>query len=421
MVDSVVGDSGFSITYAPTIQQDLAVTVNYDGDLKGALDAISQASGYRWTWVGHVVAWDDLESRTWQIPMVPGGQKFSSSVGGAVTTSIAGGSTNTQSGVSTDSTQAGTGSTAMGNTQTTSRFSDELSVWRDMERQIRTMLSKRGSVTVSETTSTITVRDYEQQLDAIGEFVDKMISEMRQQILVQVDVIDVTLNDSANRGIDWTAVAQEAGKWGMALSSASASAVFPSGITAPTLTYARDAGRFNGSEVLVQLLQMQGNVAIKTRPRVVTLNNQTATIQIGEEISYLAQSATTTSTSGSTTSLTPGMVRTGFLMYLLPRIQRDEIVMQLALSINDLKRIRTVESNGSSVEMPDIQTKNFQQLTRLKSGESMILTGFRQTSASYTAQGVTRVMPWLAGADSASDTKIDTIVLITPYVMGDRT
>lgn len=420
VLSNILANTGLNAVYSTSVRQNGRVSLTYEGDLKGALDAISSATGYRWDLRGNNIYWDDLETRTWSIPMTPGVSSFQSLVGGSVTTSIA------NAAAATGATGgAQTESTALGNTQRTERKSDAISVWGDLEKQISSLLSWKGTVRVSESTSSITVRDYSDRLNEVDVFIDRIVAELSRQVLVQVDVLEVRLNKSAQRGIDWSVIADRIGEYGFALTTGNTADIFPTDIAAPTLSYINDRpNEFNGTQILIKALQTQGDVSVKTQPRVVTLNNQVATLQIGTEVGYLAQSTTTPSTADGippTTSLTPGVAKSGFMMYLLPRLMKNnDVVMQMSLSVNTITQIRRVDAGGSAIEIPEVVTKNFQQLSKLRSGEAMVLTGFRQMNDSYDAAGVSHAFPWLFGADRGAKEQVDTIVVITPFIMSER-
>lgn len=417
LVANVVNKHSIPVVYGSSIQRDLSVSVDYRGDLFGALNAIANATTYRWDFRDNQIFWDDLDVRSWSIPMTPGASNYLSRVGGSVTTSIQGVSEGT---TGTDADQPGTDSN--GNAQRTQRQADVIDVWRDLVGSIRSILSPRGTVSVSQSASTVTVRDYPDRIEAVDQHVRGVIKEIGRQVYVQVEVIEVSLGRSASYGIDWDVVKNSLSGLGYGLSTANTGEVFPKNFTSPVLTLtANSANEWQGSKALIKALETQGDVSVRTQPRIITMHNQLAALQIGKEIGYLAKSeSTAVPDAGVTTALTPGVARSGFMMYLLPRIMpKNDIVMQLSVSINTVDRIRTVTSGSSAIEIPEISTRNFQQLTRLRSGESMVLAGFRQMNNNRDAAGVVRPLSWLFGAESAGNSRIDTVVVITPYVLLD--
>jgi type IVB pilus formation R64 PilN family outer membrane protein len=430
LIGNLLGKHGIPSSYSSTVQRDLAISVDYRGNLYGALNAIATASTYHWTYRDGQVYWDDLDVRTWSVPMTPGASQYLSSVGGSVTTSIQGVSDSTgaagSGGYSTTNGSSGSapsGASNTGNTQQTQRRADAIDIWHDLVSSVRAMLSARGMVTVSQSTSTITVRDYPDRIESIDHFMKKTTGEMSRQVYFQVEVIEVSLHKDASYGIDWQVVNNALGGLGYGISTGNTGEVFPKYFTPPTLTLISTSNNpWGGSQALVKALETQGDVSVRTEPRVVTMNNQVAAVQVGTEIGYLARSETSfvAGSATATTALTPGVARSGFMMYLLPRVMpKNEIIMQMSVSINKVDHIRTVTSGSSSIELPDISTRNFQQLTRLQSGQSMVLAGFRQINNDRTGAGASLSLGWLFGSISGGVGRVDTVVVITPYVMND--
>lgn len=419
LISNIVNKHSIPIVYSSSVQRDLTVSVDFRGDLAGALNAVANATTYRWEYKDGNIFWDDLDTRAWSVPMTPGASNYLSRVGGAVTTAIQGATEG-----STTSTANGGGgdSTGTGNAQRTARQSDSIDVWKDMTESVQKLLSRRGTVTVSQSTSTISVRDYPDRLQAIDAFIKNFINEVSRQVYVQVEVIEVRLNKDASYGIDWEVVKNSLNGIGVGLTTTNTGQVFPKAFTSPVLTLSgNEANSWNGSKAMIKALETQGDVSVRTQPRIITMNNQVAALQIGSEVGYLAKSETTVvQGAGATTALTPGVAKSGFMMYLLPRIMpKNDVIMQMSVSVNNINNIRTVTSNGSSIEIPEITTRNFQQLTRLRSGESMVLAGFRQMNNDRKAAGIFSSVSWLFGAESAVNGRVDTILIITPYVLMD--
>ncbi len=96
------------------------------------------------------------------------------------------------------------------------------------------------------------------------------------------------------------------------------------------------------------------------------------------------QSATTTTTDvGATTTLTPGMITTGFNMTLLPLIQKTgNLQLQMNFNLSDPPTIRsfTSKDGNSYIEMPYTKLRSLSQKVNLKEGQSLVVTGFDQNN-----------------------------------------
>lgn len=143
-------------------------------------------------------------------------------------------------------------------------------------------------------------------------------------------------------------------------------------------------------------------------------------VQVARQTSYLASVQTTnTAQVGSTTALTPGTVTTGFNMNLLPYVMPDNnLLLQYSINLSALQRLRSVTSGGSTIEIPEVDNRIFSQKVRLKSGETLVLSGFEQSIDNGNKQGVGNPNNILLGGGMGTDNRRDVIVvLITPVVM----
>jgi type II secretory pathway component GspD/PulD (secretin) len=176
---------------------------------------------------------------------------------------------------------------------------------------------------------------------------------------------------------------------------------------------------------LFNALSQQGKTAIVTEPRVVCLNNQVSVIKITEQKGYLASiqnttlaggaTGTTAPTSTVTSQLTPGSIITGVTIYILPKIIGSKIIMQVNADLSISTALVNFGPVGSQIQLPTIESKNFNQRSVIRSGETLILSGFRQLSNRAAA---TQLMKSQAlGGKASAQTSSETVVLITPIIL----
>ncbi|WP_422403102.1 pilus assembly protein PilL [Pseudomonas sp. GZD-209] len=157
-------------------------------------------------------------------------------------------------------------------------------------------------------------------------------------------------------------------------------------------------------------------------PSVTTLNLQPAPIQIGNVQSYVASSSTTTTASvGSSTSLTPATITCGFNMMLLPKLlDKENMLLMITLSISSKPLFKDFESNDSKVQTTEYDTKNVAPKVRLRSGETLILTGFDENGDDARKSGVGSASFFgLGGGRTRSTTHSALVVLVTPIALPD--
>lgn len=378
-----------------------------NGNFKSFLDMVAVRFGVYWKYANGTILFYHTDSRTFQINAIPGDSTFSAMVTSGATSS--GGS----SGGTSSSGSAG--GVTSNNSQNTG-VSSQLSVYSSIEKTIVAMLSSYGKVVASPATGTITVVDTPDTLDRVAAFVETENQSLSRQISINVTVLAVTTTNSDNYGIQWNLVYQGLqSKYGIHNTVASANGTsFSAGILQSS------SSKFAGSELIIQALSEQGKVRRETTASVVTLNNQPVPVQVAKQTSYLKSSQTTTTALvGSTTTLAPGTVTSGFNMSILPHVLNNGTVMlQFSTDISALRGFRTVSSNNSSIETPEIDTRNFLQRVSMKSNETLIISGFEQTDDNLEQNGVGAPKNFLFGGGyKGSSNKEAIVVLITPTTM----
>jgi len=396
----------------PVAQAPAPVTISYGGgNFKGLLDTVAARFGVSWKYANGTILFFHTDSRTFQINTIPGDSAFTASVrsGAASSGGSAAGGASSGAGTSND----GVSSQNSQNTAVTSN----LSVYSSIEKSVSALLSRYGKVVSSPATGSLTVVDTPDVLDRVSEFIERENKALSRQVVINVMVLSVTLSDSDEYGINWNLVYSTLrNKFGIMNSIASS----PGATALSAGILASSSSRFAGSSLLINALSEQGKVRRQTSASVVTLNNQPVPVQVATQTGYLKSSQTTlTALVGATTTLEPGTVTSGFNMSILPHLLNDgTVLLQFSTDISALRGIRSITSNGSSIETPEIDTRNFLQRVSMKSNETLIISGFEETDDKLNRQGTGRPNNFLFGGGlSASAKKEVLVVMITPTMM----
>lgn len=384
-----------------------------DGDLKGLLDMAAARFGVSWKYVDGAIEFHHLDTRAFQISAVPGESALSANVGsgsaGEGAQGAAGGGNAMGNGGST------------GNTQNTAVRS-QLSVFASLEKSVGAMLSSHGSVVSSPATGTLTVTDTPAILDRVEKFIERENRSLSRQVLINVTVLSVSVADEDNYGLNWDLVFTELSrKYGIKNTFGGAQA----GGTAFSASVLNTSNsKFAGSSMIINALSTQGKVRKETSASVAALNHQPVPVQVGRQTAYLKSTQTTISANvGSQTSLTPGVVNSGFSMTVLPSVlDNGTVILQFSTDISTLRRLNTVSSSGSSggsqIQTPEIDTRNFLQRVAMKSGQTLVVSGFEQMEGSVDRQGVGTPSNFaLGGGVAARSNKEVVVILVTPIAM----
>lgn len=384
-----------------------AFSVAYSGKISGFLDMVAANYGIYWKLEGRNTRFLLTDSRTFRIKALPGDTQLSSIVGAVSNSS------GSASGGGSSSTSSGTSANTTGVTFT------GMSVWSGIDSGIKQLLTPNtGKVAVSPSTGTVSVTDTPRVLEQVANFVREQNAALGRQVSVNVRVLSVEINDGDNYGINWNAVynnltSNVAFKIASALPTAANAAQFVVQTSTPS------SGNWgSASGAIISALSTQGKVSEMTSATLVTLNNQPAPVNVGRQISYLASSSTTqAANAGTTTSLTPGQVQTGFSMVLIPHIiDGKEILIQSSINLSSLLQMATITSGGTSIQSPDISTSNFIQRVRMMSGDTLVMAGFDQDKLSAVANGVGEAKNTLFGTRDSSGKRTMLVILLQPTV-----
>lgn len=376
------------------------VSIAYSGPLSGFLDIIAARYGLSWQLLDGKVSIYRNITRTFVMKAVPGNAALSSKV-----------STGTMNGGSASNSE-------------TTLSASTLSVWQSIEDGIKAMLTDKGRVVVSPATGTVTVTDEPPTMKTVEAFIEQQNIHLSRQVTVQVQVLSVSLDESDNYGINWDTVWKSVGgNYNLALGNLLAPAAGSTGLTftVPDTATGKMA-QWAGSSAIISALAKQGKVSVVTSVTAVTLNNQPVPVQVGRQTGYLASSTTTLSNGTSSTSITPGTINTGFSLTVLPHIQDAEnLLLQYSVDISNLIELRQITSGDSTIQTPDIETRNFMQRIGLKTGETLVLAGFESAQNSATAQGVGNPrFSLLGGSQNGINNKNIIVVLLRPSLSANR-
>ena len=414
--------SHINVTYDNTVLSRRLVSLDYTGSLRGALENIAAQTNYHFRLGKAGLTWSAFITKTFNISFMPGDSHY-----------LVGRTRNHQNNNNQYSGQ-GTHISRVDDQQY-SNLEGQLSVWQDLRKTLNQLKSKEGRVIISESTTTATVIDHPSNMRRIAEYIDELNQSLSQEVSIRVQVLDIELNKDFNLGINWNLVAHNLGKnipdfnlignMGSATNLAANSMVEHDRNSA--LAGLR-VGNINGASSLISALSKQGKLRVVTKPEVVTMNNQIASIRITQDTSYVESVNQSYAQNYVTTSIKPGTVTDGFTLYLLPKIQGSKVYMQISSTISNLIRLEkqsTIPSGTSgdqsgnsqynAIEVPTIAEKVFNQRSVVLSGSTLIIAGYkrlRDETANATLFGLSAL-----GGKGAHTKNVETLVLITPTIL----
>lgn len=392
--------------------------LRWQGPLGGLLDNITARTGFSWRTDHGAVVFYLTETRTFQFAFLNTRVNSNASVSSGSTSSMgtSGGSGGGDNSVSGDSSSS----------QKTTTLQDR-DAYEDIRKTMETILTpEKGRYWLSESTGVLAVTDTPQVLETVSHYVDEQNREMNRQVQLSVKVLSVSNTRNEQFGIDWGLVYKSLQQVGATLNNAGGDIAGATSAGVSILdTATGSAARFSGSSLLIKALSEQGDISVVTSQDSTVTNLTPVPIQMADQTVYVAGSATTTTTDvGATTTLTPGMITTGFNMTLLPLIrQAGDVQLQVNFNLSDPPAIRsfTSKDGNSYIEMPYTKLRSLSQKVNLRAGQSLVLTGFSQDNTSVRKSGTFTPGNFLFGGGRKGEHGRSTLVIIiTPLLAGNN-
>ncbi len=330
---------------------------------------------------------------------------------------------------STSSKTLQTGSDSGGSDTASINSSTKFMLWEDINNEIQTILNRDGDSYSSDKTyinqdaGLITVTGTKKQIDRVQNYINTLMDRLHKQILIDAKIIEVTYSSDQTTGIDWSKF--EATLNGTADGSKTTGLL-------NTLTDPTYFSKYNFSvEALVKFLKTQGDVSIVSNPKILTLNNQPAVINVGEEKNYrFSTGSTVTSTAGGSVE-TPqyevGSTFVGVTLSILPEVTKnDYIMLKINPTISEISKQHT-DARGNPNLAPDIKIKQMASVVKVKNENKILLGGLIQSRSEdkFTEVPVLSSIPILGHAFKSKkkvNTKSELIIVITPkLIKGDET
>jgi len=326
--------------------------------------------------------------------------------------------------------------------------SDEFKFWTKIEQEIYSLINrpedtyKAPTPIVNPEAGMITVTGTAKQLARVSQYIDGLSKQLKSQVLIDVQILSVTFDDSYTTGVDWSqlysfqnmaiASASMIQNNVSSLSSVTDGALSIGDITSASNTEPKTSGAIitRGSVQIndvVKFLKTQGDVKSISNPKILTLNNQPALISVGNELFYKIQSTSTLQgASGAGTQQsgeTIDSVFAGILLDITPEISDDgSITLKINPSISDTIDTVSRDSTGARNIPPDLSRKQISSVVTLQDGQHVILGGL---ISSKTGTKVSKVpllgdlplLEYLFKHEVRVNTVDELVLIITPHII----
>ncbi|WP_335917453.1 pilus (MSHA type) biogenesis protein MshL [Shewanella chilikensis] len=309
--------------------------------------------------------------------------------------------------------------------------------WGELQKTLESILGNSGdgrSVVVTPQAGLVTVRANPDELRQIRIFLSTAESHLQRQVILEAKILEVTLSDGYQQGIQWQDVL------GSALADGNTKVNFGTseGSFGDQITEAIGGVTslsLNGTDftAMITLLDTQGDVDVLSSPRVTASNNQKAVIKVGRDEYFVTDVSSTTV--ASTTPVTSPEVEltpffSGIALDVTPQIDKDgSVLLHVHPSVTDVKeQNKSIKISDSSLDLPLAQSEIRESDTVIKalSGDVVVIGGLMKSENTEVVSKVPLLgdIPFIGEAftnRSKLKRKTELVILLKPTVVVDGT
>jgi general secretion pathway protein D len=270
----------------------------------------------------------------------------------------------------------------------------------------------------------------DQESQRVVEQTIRQIDRPQRQIAIEATIAEVTLNDTLNYGVQFFLASQKGSISNTVASTAgSTNAIEPAsnavnaaagallGRALPGFNFL--IGSENSPRVVLDALHNVTDVKVLSNPSLVVLDNQAATLQVGDQVPFSTGTATVL-TANNTVVNTIDYKNTGIILRVLPRANANgKIVLDIEQEISSV-----AAGTAAGSLTPTISQRRVKSSISVNSGQTVLLAGLISETENKQRQGIPILdsIPGVGDAFSHQNTsraRTELILFIRPTVIRD--
>lgn len=275
---------------------------------------------------------------------------------------------------------------------------DEVKFWEELDLELQRVLNRPEDTyqaeapIINKNSGMVTVSATVKQLKRLKVYLEELQKKVQYQVLIDVNLLGVTLSDGAQTGVDWsqlyalqnfnlTADLMKFRNVDSFTDGSIQDVVVPGADASASLIRMAGGGSLNE---VIKFLNTQGDVKAISNPKVLTLNNQPALITVGTEFFYRVEQATNQQGAGGGVVATVqntviNSVFAGVLLDITPEISHDgTITLKINPSVTQTRETLSAD-NSERTMPPDLDRRQLAAVVTVKDGERVILGGLINT------------------------------------------
>jgi general secretion pathway protein D len=248
------------------------------------------------------------------------------------------------------------------------------------------------------------------------------------QVRIDAVIAEVTLNDNLSYGTQFFFKHHSINGGLIQTAAGTATAFSATNPAVPAYSVANSVFNAGGAsgDVILQALQDVTTVKVLSAPELLVLDNETAQLQVGQQVPVQNGSLATTSGTGQVLQST-SYVSTGVITQVTPRVNSGGLVtLDITQEVSSvLPQSSISQSSGSSIASPTFSDRAVKSRVVVQDGQTVGLAGLITDNVQAGNQGI----PWLKdipllgaafGSQTNTRTRTELLIMLTPHVLHDQ-
>jgi general secretion pathway protein D len=245
----------------------------------------------------------------------------------------------------------------------------------------------------------------------------RQMDKPQLQVSIDATIAEITLNDSLSYGVQFFLKSSDVGAGtdkGSVINTVGSAVL---GKTVPGFNFL--VGSDAEPRVILNALKGVSDVKVLSTPSVVVMDNQPATLQVGDQVPIATASATVLSGSGTPVVNTIDYRNTGVILRVMPRINANGNVI---LDIE--QEISNVAAGTDATLTPTVSQRRVKSTIAVASGQTVLLAGLISERQESSRSGLPLVdqlgaLGKLMGSNSKTSQRTELIIFIRPQIIRD--
>ncbi|CAH1530554.1 MULTISPECIES: pilus (MSHA type) biogenesis protein MshL [Vibrio] len=439
---SLVKGTEYSVAIHPAVQGNITVNLS-DVTLDEVLNVVQNMYGYDVVKSGKVIQIYPAGMRTVTIPVdylqfKRSGRSLTSIVTGSVTSA---GTSN--SGSSSDDSDSSDSNSDNGDSSTTSTGGTRIETitesdfWPMLQQAVANLIGsgKGQSVVVTPQAGVITVRAFPDEIREVREFLGVSQERMQRQVILEAKILEVTLSDGYQQGINWSNMSASIGNSGSVVVDRNP-VTLPLDAIGSLLGGQTNVTFSDGNfEAVMNFMATQGDLNVLSSPRITAANNQKSVIKVGTD-EYFVTELSSNAGNGENSNAVPEVELTPFFsgisLDVTPQIDnKGNVFLHVHPAVIEVEEeIKNLNLGGDfqNIQLPLAKSsiRESDSVIRAKDGDVVVIGGLMKQQ---NLEQVSKV-PFLGDVPALGNLfrninnvtqKTELVILLKPTVVGVNT